>query len=722
MKKGEPRGALSEKESLIILEEYGIPVVASTVAAGEDEAEKAAKRFGYPVAVKALGRSLLHKSDKGLVHLNCNDASAVRQAVRAIQIGAGDELEAVLVAPQVPGTREFMAGFYRDKQFGPVILFGLGGVLTEALGDIAIRLAPLSPGDEEEMIMALRSRRLLDAFRGEAPAKHETLKIVLAALSRIAMERPDIGEIDINPLKVTPNGGIVAVDALVIRNDSEAVAEGSKPIDPGDIQSIFNPGSVAFVGASSQMGKWGHMLLVNTVAGGFEGAIHLVNPKGGTIAGREAYRSVEDIPGPVDLAVVTIPAAKVFELIPQFERKDIRRMILITSGFGELGEAGKDLERKVVEAARRADILIVGPNTMGISNPHIRFYCTGTPVASQAGSIAMIAQSGNLGVQLLAFAEKQGIGIRAFCGSGNEAMITIEDYIDGFTDDDATKTIMLYVESVKDGHRFYESARRVASKKPIVLLKGGESKAGNRAAASHTGAMASDSRVFSALCRQAGIVKVDQSTDLLDCAAAFSSLPLPRGQRVAVMTIGGGWGVVTADLCEAWGLELPPLPADIVRKFDAMLPDYWSRGNPVDIVGENNPLLPMTIIEELIQWDGCDAVINLGILGRRIFVNRLADSVRKADPTFSRDFLDYAEKVMSEVEDQYIARVARLMEEHNKPIYGVNLLRDEEDRTIYAVSSSRYQSVFFPSPERAVKACARMCQYYRFRQRLNTEP
>ena len=286
------------------------------------------------------------------------------------------------------------------------------------------------------------------------------------------------------------------------------------------------------------------------------------------------------------------------------------------------------------------------------------------------GSTAVVAQSGNMGTQLLAFAEAQGIGIRAFSGSGNEAMITIEDYMEGFEVDELTRTVMLYIESVKQGRRFFESARRVSQKKPIVLLKGGQTQAGNRAAASHTGAMASNTRLFDAVCRQTGIVKVDQPMELLDLSAAFSSLPLPKGNRIAIMTLGGGWGVVTADLCNQFGLEVPDLSAALIASIDNVLPPYWSRSNPIDLVGESDPSIPLTVIEALLQWDGCDAVINLGILGRRIFLRRLADSVAAADTSYTRESLDDAVKVFSDFEHGYIQQIVRLMEKYGKPVFG----------------------------------------------------
>ncbi len=507
------------------------------------------------------------------------------------------------------------------------------------------------------------------------------------------------------------------MDALITLTEPHRGATDAHPVAPSAIHALFYPRSVAFIGASAQMGKWGHMLICNTISGGYQGDVYAVNPKGGVIAGKPVFTSVADIPGEIDLAVVTVPAAGIMDLIPQLKAKGIKNVVLITSGFGETGTDGKTLERQLAQEARDAGILILGPNTMGICNPHIHFFCTGTSVRPLAGSTAVVAQSGNMGTQLLAFAEAQGIGIRAFSGSGNEAMITIEDFMEGFEVDELTRTVMLYIESVKQGRRFFESARRVSQKKPIVLLKGGQTRAGNRAASSHTGAMASDTRLFNAVCQQAGIVKVDQPMELLDLSAAFSSLPLPQGNRVAIMTLGGGWGVVTADLCNQFGLEVPDLSAELVAVIDKVLPPYWSQSNPIDLVGENDPSIPLKVMEALLQWKGCDAVINLGILGRRIFLRRLADSVEHADPSYTREFLDDAVHAFSDFENSYIEQIVRLMEKYGKPVFGVSLLTDEKDATVYRLKGHHLKGVFYETPERAVKAAARMVEYQRFRKR-----
>lgn len=707
------RTALTEVESKSLLAEYGVPVVAETVVASAGDAVAAALDFGLPVVLKGLSEAVLHKTEHGLVHLNLTDEKSISTAAeQIIQTAPGAK---ILVQPQVRGSREFVAGLFRDPNFGPAILFGLGGIFTEVLADVVFRLAPLTPQDALEMIASIRAHSLLEAFRGEAAVNRTPLAQTLMGLSAIAADFPEIAEIDINPLIAAPDGTVRAVDALITLAPAREPSENDHPVPPAAIQTLFHPRSLAFIGASSQMGKWGHRLICNAVGCGYKGKVYAVNPKGGVIAGRPAFKSVTDIPDVVDLAVVTVPAASVLGLIPQLQAKGIKNLLLITSGFGETGADGRILENQLVQTAREAGILVLGPNTMGICNPHIDFFCMGATVSPLAGSTAMISQSGNLGTQLLAFAEEHGIGIRVFAGSGNEAMLTMADYLESLAKDDLTDTIMLYVESIKQGRRFFESARRLSRKKPIVLLKGGQTRAGNRAAASHTGAMASDARVFDAACRQAGIVKVDQPMELLDLSAAFSSLPLPSGNRVAIMTLGGGWGVVTADLCNRFGLVVPDLSPELIARIDQVLPPFWSRTNPIDLVGDNDLSMPLTVMEALLQWEGCDAVIHLGILGRQLFLRRLADAIEQSDPSYTHEALDSAVMEMVAFEKNYIKQIVRMMGKYGKPAYGVSLLTDRKTASVYPVAGSKLKGVYYETPERAVKTVARMVAYQRFR-------
>lgn len=715
--KKEGRRTLTEAESKEVLRAYGVPVVLEAIAGSPEEAAIQAETFGYPVVLKGLGSKLTHKTERGLVHLQLQSRSDVIRAAEAVASSAGDDLEGYLIQPMVRGRREFVAGLSYDPHFGPMVMFGLGGIFTEALGDVAFRVVPLSGGQAAQMIDELRSSSLLGPFRGEEAVSREDIIQTLLGLSRLGEEWPDITEVDINPLVIGPDGRVTAVDALIVLGERPQAASLRPPVAMEDIFKIFNPRSIAFVGASAQPGKWGNMLFTNVLAGGYGGKTFLVNPKGGDISGQKVYKSLMDIPETVDLGVVTLPANHVSGLIDAFKAKGIRHMLLITSGFSETGEEGRRMELELVSAAREAGIVILGPNTMGICNPHAALYCMGTPCWPKAGSIGLVSQSGNLGTQLLTFAEMEGIGIRAFSGSGNEAMITIEDYLHAFESDTLTKTVVLYIESIKDGRRFFETTRQVSRKKPVIILKGGRTDAGSRAAASHTGALASNIRIFDAACRQAGAVMAEQPMDLLDLSAAFSSLPLPKGNRVALMTLGGGWGVVATDLCIESGLAIPRLTGDIITRIDEILPPYWSRENPIDLVGEFDPAIPMKVVEALAKWDECDAVIHLGVVGRNHFVSNMLKASLAVNPLFPKELGEASLQMFEAAEEEFFAHTIRLMETYKKPILGVLLLEDEKSKTINESPGGVYKGVAFLTPERAVKALARMVEYREWLER-----
>jgi acyl-CoA synthetase (NDP forming) len=481
-----------------------------------------------------------------------------------------------------------------------------------------------------------------------------------------------------------------------------------------DLEAIFNPRSVAVIGASSVLAKWGQMILTNIVAGRFPGRIYPVNAKGGTLCGLPVYRTLRDVPGPVDVAILTTPAEMVFQVLEDCGERGVKGLVVVTSGFGETGEEGRRLERELVSRCGERGMVMVGPNTMGILCPHSEFFATGTHSRPRKGSVAFISQSGNLGNQLIHWADQQGIGISLFAGSGNEGMVTCSDYLEYLEQDAHTGTIILYVESVRDGRRFLEVARRVNRIKPVIVLKGGRTEAGTGASASHTGAMAGEIAVFRAACRQAGLLEVSVPSELLDLSAGFSSLPLPRGNRVGIVTLGGGWGVVTADQCNERGLPIPEIPETIVQSIGRYLPPFWSRRNPVDLVGTQDPDVPLVAVEELLKWDGIDAVISLGIVGRHEMAQLLLRSMQEVDPSVTPALASQIESLAREYERSYIARIAELMEMYEKPVIGVTLTGTQEG-TVRRVEGRRYSPVFFQTPEDAVNALARMVAYHEFK-------
>jgi len=345
------KDALTDLEAKDFLSDYGISFIPQVYVVNLSEVVSAARKSGFPVVLKGVGKNLLHKSDRGLVHLNLSDAEAVATAAKEIAAEVSGELDGFLIQPHIEGRREFVVGLFQDHQFGPVVMFGTGGVFTEAFSDVTFRLAPLTESDAIEMLDEIQGKALLGRFRGEAAVKRDELVHSLLSLSRIGENHPEIAEIDINPLLVTSEGSAMAVDALVVRAPESQKSEVLPPVSPDAIGSLFYPKSIAIVGASAQIGKWGHSILTNTISGGFEGGIYPVNPAGGQIAGKTVYRSIAEIPDKIDLAVVTIPAEKVLDLVPQFQTKKVRNMVLITSGFGETGEYGKQMEKDLVKAA-----------------------------------------------------------------------------------------------------------------------------------------------------------------------------------------------------------------------------------------------------------------------------------------------------------------------------------------------------------------------------------
>lgn len=705
----ENRSALDEVESKRIIAHYGIPVIRESIALTMDDAIQMADKIGYPVVLKGLGSRLMHKTERGLVHVNLRNSVDVSRAAKDIILSAGDDLEGYLVQPMIRGSRELMAGVFCDPIFGPTVMFGLGGIFTEAIGDVVYGIAPLNEVEANAMIEDLRCSKLLGSIRGQSVIDRSQLIQILLGLSRLATKCTDIAELDVNPLIADENGNLVAVDALVILGKREHIGSKCKFIDEKSILELISPRSIAFVGASKQYGKWGYRLPANTIAGGYPGEIYFVNPNEDAIAGRKVFKSIMDIPGHVDLAIVTIPAAKVIELIPQIKRKGIRYMIVISSGFAETGIEGAQLERDLIHAATEADITFIGPNMMGICNPQNKLFSMHTSCWPKPGSISLISQSGNVGSQFMLAAEKENIGLRLFCGSGNEAMVGVEEFLGALEEDDLTKVINIYLEGVKNGRRFLDMAKRVSRKKPIIMLKGGRTEEGSIAAASHTGAMASNIKILNAACNQAGIVQARHTLDLLDYSAAFSSLPPPMGNRVALITRGGGWGVITTDRCTESGLAVPKLPEDLISTIDDLLPSYWSRGNPVDLVAEFDISIVKIILELMAKWNGCDAILHLGVVGSAALYESVAIAYGRMDSRAKEIMLSKCNS-MNETELSYLDFIIELIDKYKKPIIGVTQ-SSVNVKMVWENTRSKFKAVVYPTPERAVNALASVVNY-----------
>ncbi|MDP8255361.1 MAG: CoA-binding protein [Candidatus Alcyoniella australis] len=477
---------------------------------------------------------------------------------------------------------------------------------------------------------------------------------------------------------------------------------------------FFKPRSVAVVGASSQIIKWGSFLMVNMVHGGYQGEIYPVNPKESEIIGRRCYASLLDIEGPVDLVLITVPAKAVGAVIEDCIAKGVPAVVMITSGFSETGDEGTGLEQRLMQRAREGGIRVIGPNTMGILSTEVKLYTSGAPVFPKNGGISMISQSGNLGTQMMAFAEEQGLGINKFIGTGNEGDVDTCELLDYLADDPSTSVIIMYMEGIDEGRRFLASAKRAASIKPVIVLKAGRTRAGQTAASSHTGAMSGSSEVFRAVVRQAGLVEARSPSEMIDLACAFAYLPLPSGDGVGVITLGGGWGVVTADECVETGLRLPELPDELIAQMDALLPPYWSRSNPIDLVGKLDLEVFTTAMRGMAKSGGFSSMIVLGVVGTDLIVDRSVKLGAKYSPQIDEQMAEFISQDMANREFVFLNDAYKLTKRTGIPIIPVSLSGGATKA--YTIENGG-KVVVFTTPEKAVLAIAKLYEYARFRAR-----
>ncbi|MCX5719754.1 MAG: acetate--CoA ligase family protein [Nitrospirae bacterium] len=351
-------------------------------------------------------------------------------------------------------------------------------------------------------------------------------------------------------------------------------------------KNFFNPQSIAVIGASRTSGKVGYDILKNILQYGYQGAVYPINPEAPEILGVKAYPSILDIPGEVGLAVVVVPPPKVGEVISQCGVKKIDSAIIITAGFGESGSEGTKLEDDLVRRAKESGMRFIGPNCLGVIDTHSRVNASFAAGMPATGSIGFFSQSGALCVAVLDRALAEDIGFSKFISMGNKADISDTDIMLALAEDENTKVILGYIEGVKDGRQFMETASQVSKKKPIIILKSGITSSGARAASSHTGALSGREAAFDAAFKQSGVIRAHSFAELFNFALAFANQPLPHGPNIAIVTNSGGPGILAADASDQAGLQLIPLHKETVDKLRTFLPPFASFYNPVDILGD----------------------------------------------------------------------------------------------------------------------------------------
>ncbi|MGZ8715670.1 MAG: bifunctional acetate--CoA ligase family protein/GNAT family N-acetyltransferase [Gaiellaceae bacterium] len=396
------------------------------------------------------------------------------------------------------------------------------------------------------------------------------------------------------------------------------------------LRPFFAPAGVAVIGASKRRGSIGGELFRNILAADFAGAAYPVNRDGEAVAGVRAYRTIEEIPDPIDLAVICLPGGRVLDAAEEALRKGVPALCVISAGFAEMGSEGAERQEKLLALVRAHGARLVGPNCLGIAVPALGLNATFAPRALPPGRIAFSSQSGALGLALLEKASERGLGFSAFVSIGNKADVSSNDLLEWWEEDEGTDVVLLYLESFGNPQKFARVAGRLARRKPILALKAGTSRAGARAASSHTAALAGSDAAVEALFRSAGVLRARSLEELVDVATLLSSQPLPRGRRVAVMTNAGGLGILCADACDAAGLELPELAVQTRQALAAMLPPEASLANPVDLLGSATGETYAQALPHVLRDPGIDAVIALFVPPVVAGADEVASAMRKA--------------------------------------------------------------------------------------------
>ena len=392
-----------------------------------------------------------------------------------------------------------------------------------------------------------------------------------------------------------------------------------------NLETLFSPRSVAVVGASNRFGKWGFNLAGTLLVSAYRGPVYLVNPRDSWVLGRRAYPSLADVPGKVDLAVLATPAEHSPALIRECGRLGIINALVVASNFREVGETGARLEEQLIQAARETGVRLVGPNTMGLVSTPVGLEILFMPLGVKPGRVDVVSQSGNIGLQIMELSLKEGLGICRFVGSGNEAILSLGDYLTFMGNDSCSNVIVLYIEGIRNGDQFLEAAARVSRQKPVLALKAGKTTRGAQAARSHSGAVAQSPKMISDLLRQAGVIEAQSTEELIDLVKTFTLLKPPEGNRLGVVTLGGGWGVATTDAAALKGVPLATLSSSLIKKLDAVLPPFWSRANPLDLAGTTNRQAHLEVLRLLSAGGEVDALVVLGMLaGLQKFLGQLA--------------------------------------------------------------------------------------------------
>lgn len=457
---------------------------------------------------------------------------------------------------------------------------------------------------------------------------------------------------------------------------------------PHILDAIFKPKTIAVIGASTKRGSLGHKIIHNLISFGFEGIIFPVNQKSPYVYSLKSYKSVLDIPEPIDLAIILVPKEYVLEVVDECGRKGVKGIIVISAGFREIGGEGIEREKKLVEKIRQYHMRMIGPNCMGVFNtaPEVRLSATFAPAEPLPGNIAFISQSGALGAVVLELARHLQLGLSMFASMGNKADISGNDLLEYYYTDPNTRVILMYLENLGNPRRFFQICRRITKEKPVIVVKAGKTRAGAMAAASHTGALADSEVAIDAMFQQAGVLRVASIEEMFTLAMAFAHQPLPKGDRVAVLSNAGGPAILATDALIAQGLTVAEFGRETQRRLREMLPEEASVNNPVDMIATATQENYRAALEILLQDKNVDSVMV-------IFVT----------PILVKS-IDVAYKIVEVISKYPHKTVVTCLMGHEGVLSGVEELE-------------KHKIPVYRFPETAVRALAAMKEYRQFQQK-----
>jgi len=586
------------------------------------------------LVVKAISPTLVHKSDAGGVRVGVTRAELndVAAEMRQNLATFGHELEGLLVEDMVPAGHEIIVGAVRSPGLGWTVMVGLGGVMVEVFEDVAFGLAPLSELQIRDMLHELRGLKILNGARGGIKADLDSLVTLITRLAGpdglLAMLPADVREIDLNPVIVSHDRA-VAVDARFVVGPEN----GDEPANPfrsgpwnTDFSPLFAPRRIAVLGASGKRPNMANRFIQNLVAGGFDGAIVPVNPTTDTIEGLPAVKSLAEITDPIDYAFVALPGARVAEALGQGAGR-VHFAQVVSSGFGEV-EDGKQLEAELVDVVRSAGIRLIGPNCLGTHSSAGRLsFVPDAPLTP--GTTAVVSQSGGLSVDVLRVGALRGIKFHSVVSIGNSADVSAGELVASHLQNDEVKVIGLYLESLAVAREVLDVVTTSTTRKPVVLLAGGRTAEGSRAATSHTGALAGNHRMWAAIARQAGITLVDSLEDFATALHALSTLDLsgqPCGSGAVLFGNGGGASVLGADALDRQGVATSPLPDAVVSQLESLdVPPGNGFHNPIDVPAGTLAVKNGAVAADILKivLDGSDPAVlithlNVGIIQRNL--------------------------------------------------------------------------------------------------------